>query len=49
MASGGFPSRSTKEQWTKLRDLADEIRVFILEHDAELKTKEPKTRHAETL
>jgi hypothetical protein len=30
-----------KEQWTKLLDMADEIRVFIKEHDAELKAKPP--------
>jgi hypothetical protein len=28
-----------KEQWTKLLAMADEIRAFIREHDAELKTK----------
>ena len=28
-----------KEQWTKLLGMADEIRAFIKEHDAQLKTK----------
>lgn len=36
---GRFPVTLYKEQWTKLLDLADEIRSFIVEHDAELKTK----------
>jgi hypothetical protein len=30
------------EQWAKLLDVADDIRAFIKEHDAELKTKEPR-------
>ncbi len=29
-----------KEQWLKLLDMADEIRAFIREHEAELKTRE---------
>jgi len=37
---GRFPVTLYKEQWTKLLDLADEIRAFIRENDASLKTKE---------
>jgi len=37
---GRFPVTLYKEQWTKLLDMADEIRAFLREHDAELKTKE---------
>jgi hypothetical protein len=29
-----------KEQWTKLLEMADEIRAFLKEHDGELKAKE---------
>jgi hypothetical protein len=29
-----------KEQWTKLLDMADEIRGFIRDNEASLKTKE---------
>ena len=36
---GRFPVTLYKEQWTKLLAMADEIRDFIKEHDAELKTK----------
>ena len=36
---GRFPVTLYKEQWTKLLAMADEIRVFLKEHDAELKTK----------
>jgi len=36
---GRFPVTLYKEQWTKLLDLADDIRAFIKTHDAELKTK----------
>ncbi len=39
---GRFPVTLYKEQWMKLLDMADEIRVFISEHDAELKAKETK-------
>ena len=28
-----------KEQWTKLLDMADEIRAFISDHESELKAK----------
>lgn len=37
---GRFPVTLYKEQWTKLLDMGDDIRAFIAEHDAELKTKE---------
>ena len=36
---GRFPVTLYKEQWTKLLDMADEIRAFLKAHDAELKTK----------
>ncbi len=36
---GRFPITLYKEQWTKLLDMADEIRSFIAEHAGELKTK----------
>jgi len=39
---GRFPVTLYKEQWTKLLDMADDIRTFIAEHDAELKAKEPR-------
>jgi hypothetical protein len=39
---GRFPVTLYKEQWTKLLEMADEIRAFIREHDAELKAKETK-------
>ena len=37
---GRFPVTLYKEQWTRLLDMADDIRAFIREHDAELKAKE---------
>jgi hypothetical protein len=37
---GRFPVTLYKEQWGKLLDHADEIREFLKEHDADLKTKE---------
>jgi hypothetical protein len=37
---GRFPVTLYKEQWLKLLAMADEIRAFIREHDAQLKTKE---------
>ena len=37
---GRFPVTLYKEQWTKLLDLADDIRAFIKENDAKLKAKE---------
>jgi len=36
---GRFPITLYKEQWTKLLAMADDIKSFIAEHDAELKTK----------
>ena len=36
---GRFPVTLYKEQWTRLLAMADEIRVFIGEHDAQLKAK----------
>jgi hypothetical protein len=39
---GRFPVTLYKEQWSKLLDMADDIRGFIAEHDAELKAKEPR-------
>jgi hypothetical protein len=36
---GRFPITLYKEQWTKLLDMAEEIRAFIKENDAKLKTK----------
>ena len=39
---GRFPVTLYKEQWTKLLDMADEIRDFLRTHDAELKTKDTK-------
>lgn len=37
---GRFPITLYKEQWSKLLDMADEIRAFIKENDTKLKTKE---------
>jgi hypothetical protein len=37
---GRFPVTLYKEQWTKLLDMADEIRAFMRANDAKLKTKE---------
>ena len=39
---GRFPITLYKEQWTKLLDLAEDIRGFIKSHEAELKAKEPR-------
>jgi hypothetical protein len=39
---GRFPVTLYKEQWAKLLDMADDIRTFLTEHDAELKAKEPR-------
>jgi hypothetical protein len=41
---GRFPVTLYKEQWVRLLDLADDIRGFIQEHEAELKAKEPRGR-----
>jgi hypothetical protein len=37
---GRFPVTLYKEQWTKLLAMADEIRAFIRDNEAHLKTKE---------
>ena len=36
---GRFPITLYKEQWTKLLDMANEIRAFLVAHDSELKSK----------
>ncbi len=36
---GRFPVTLYKEQWTKLLDMADEIRAFIKENSSKLKSK----------
>ena len=37
---GRFPVTLYKEQWTRLLDMADDIRAFIRDNDGALKTKE---------
>ena len=37
---GRFPVTLYKEQWVKLLDMAEDIRAFLKENDAKLKTKE---------
>jgi hypothetical protein len=37
---GRFPVTLYKEQWTKLLDMADDIRSFITENEGKLKAKE---------
>jgi len=39
---GRFPVTLYKEQWARVLDMAEEIRAFLAEHDAELKTKGTK-------
>jgi hypothetical protein len=39
---GRFPVTLYKEQWARLLEMADDIRTFLREHDAELKSKEPR-------
>ena len=36
---GRFPVTLYKEQWTRLLDVADDIRTFLRENDARLKSK----------
>ena len=36
---GRFPVTLYKEQWLRLLDFSEDIRRFITEHEAELKTK----------
>lgn len=37
---GRFPVTLYKEQWIKLLDMADDIRAFLKENEARLKTKD---------
>jgi hypothetical protein len=37
---GRFPVTLYKEQWTKLLDMGADIRAFIVENEAKLKSKE---------
>jgi hypothetical protein len=37
---GRFPVTLYKEQWSRLLDMADDIRAFLRDNDAQLKTKE---------
>jgi hypothetical protein len=37
---GRFPVTLYKEQWTKLLAMADDIKAFLRDNDAKLKTKE---------
>jgi hypothetical protein len=37
---GRFPVTLYKEQWTKLLEMAEDIRTFLKENDARLKSKE---------
>lgn len=37
---GRFPVTLYKEQWQKLLEAADDIRAFLKDNDAQLKTKE---------
>ena len=37
---GRFPVTLYKEQWTKLLDMADDVRAFIKENESKLKAKE---------
>jgi hypothetical protein len=37
---GRFPVTLYKEQWTRLLDMSDEIRQFIVANEGKLKTKE---------
>ena len=41
---GRFPVTLYKEQWAKLLNMAEEIRSFIQENEAQLKTKEEKDK-----
>jgi hypothetical protein len=36
---GRFPVTLYKEQWTRLLEMAEDIRAFLKENDAKLKTK----------
>ena len=37
---GRFPVTLYKEQWTRLLNHVDEIKIFLQEHDRDLKTKQ---------
>ena len=37
---GRFPVTLYKEQWARLLDMADDIRAFLRDNDAQLKSKE---------
>ena len=37
---GRFPITLYKEQWTKLLEMADDIRAFMKDNDGKLKTKQ---------
>ena len=39
---GRFPVTLYKEQWTKLLDMAEDIRAFLKENDSRLKSKAEK-------
>jgi hypothetical protein len=39
---GRFPVTLYKEQWTKLLDMADDLRTFIRDNEATLKAKEKR-------
>jgi hypothetical protein len=39
---GRFPVTLYKEQWIKLLEMAEDIRAFIRDHEAELKAKTPR-------
>ncbi len=43
---GRFPVTLYKEQWIRLLDMADEIRVFIKANEDQLKTKAPSSSQA---
>ena len=43
---GRFPVTLYKEQWTKLLDMADDIRSFIRDNEAMLKAKERRSEDA---
>lgn len=38
---GRFPVTLYKEQWNRLLEHVDEIKVFLKDHDQELKAKQP--------
>jgi hypothetical protein len=41
---GRFPVTLYKEQWGKLLEMADDIRAFIRDNEAQLKAKEEKPK-----